>query len=124
MKRIETNSTVYTLEGNILISKLKNDHTMTVEDTVENYKARQTLDLRYPLLMLMDLRHLSGMDFKAIMAMNDQKDAEMLSAAAMVLGKPIHYIIAREARRFRKYKFPVKVFNDYDKAMSWLMQHS
>ncbi|MBT3648520.1 MAG: hypothetical protein HN542_09805 [Flavobacteriales bacterium] len=124
MKRIETTSTIYTLEGNVLISKLKSNHNMTVQDTVENYEARQTLDLRYPMLALMDLRHLSGMDFKAIMAMNDQREADLISAAAMVLGKPIHYIIAKEARRFRKYKFPVKVFKDYDKAMSWLMEHS
>ncbi|GEM_PF-553975 len=121
MKLAETNSTIYYLEQGILVSRLKPVHVLNLQDAVQNLEVRETLPLRAPIPVLMDIRALQDTSFEALVASVNPKDADRYSAAALLVGqKDVHEIIKREASRFKTSAVPTRVFELESEAMAWL----
>lgn len=116
----ETRSTRYFLDEGILISELKPKHVMSLDDAVENLEVRAKLKVPYPLPALMDIRPLLDASIESIIATTNPRDIGNFTAAALVVSSPVHELISREAKRFRKQKLPVRAFVDRNKAMAWL----
>ncbi|MEQ9187692.1 MAG: hypothetical protein RLP15_08140 [Cryomorphaceae bacterium] len=116
----ETKSTIYELKEGILISRLKPDVEMSLEDVKQNAEVRSSLPISFPIPFLMDLRKMKGMSFNAIMATSSQEDIKKFSAAAILIDKLEHKIIAREAHRLHSAANPLKTFEDEEKAFAWI----
>lgn len=119
----ETPSTTYTIENGILISTLRPDHVMDVNDAQLNAQARANLGISSPLPILMDIRQLKHMSFEAIFATAKAPDVKNYSAAALLITNTMHEIVAKESKLFHDSAIPYRVFTDKEQALSWLSKY-
>jgi len=93
---------------------------MTMEDVIQNSEVRNTLPITFPLPFLMDIRKMKDITIHAIMATSNQDDVPKFSAAAILIDKLEHQIIAREASRVHSAPIPLKAFDNEERAMTWI----
>ena len=119
----ETTTTTYHLIDGILFSRIKPNTHMTHENAKENEAMRNTFEFPEHLPGLMDLRNLERISFKGLMATVDAAKRTPLSAAAILFNKTAQQIIAKEATIFHRASYPLKAFNDEEKALQWLRSY-
>lgn len=96
---------------------------MTHESAKENEKMSSSFDLPGRVPGLMDLRNLERISFKGLMATVAAARRTPLSAAAILFNRTAQQVVAKEATIFHRASYPLKAFNDEEKAMQWLRSH-
>lgn len=106
----------------ILITTYKKGADIDKPDAIEIVKARQyILDHYNPIPTLSDIRGLKRMYSDAIPEFtNDPKNGRGLIAGALVVKSRFVKAICNLFLKFNKTKIPIKLFNDYEKAVMWI----
>ena len=97
---------------------------MALDDAKENVAAIYELAGRARTLVLVDTRGVRWQSREARDYFTSANAEEATRAVALVVGSPISRVLGSFFLRFEKHRFPTALFDDEDKAIDWLLEHS
>jgi hypothetical protein len=120
---IETRTEELTLgDDGILRCRIKPTDLHTLEDAVENVRARLGLigEARVPTLL--DARATGAITRQAREHYTGPETARMTLGMAMLVGSPIGRIIGNFLIQVNRPRFPIRLFSDESEALRWLAE--
>ncbi|MEM9022482.1 MAG: hypothetical protein AAGB22_01980, partial [Bacteroidota bacterium] len=106
----------------IFRSTLKPGVVLNLEEAKANAKAREAINLPSQCPVLLDIRHIKQVTFKALMFSAAAGDPDNFTAAAMLVSSIQSKVVAGLAKRSKKSQIPTKVFTDEASAIAWLSE--
>ena len=111
------------LDNNIFVSETLPNIEFTLKDFEKNNEYRSDLIGQNQVCFLVDIRKMKNINYETREAARKEADSGRYLAIALLVGNSISKLIAGIALGFNKPKVPIKIFNNEEKAISWLNEY-
>lgn len=120
---IETDKVTCWVSDGILFSVAKDYIFLDIEDALEINKVFRQLTSR-SLPLLVDFHTSTGQSYETREFFSkDPRNTSLLNAVALYVTNPVARVIANVYLGLASSEVPIRVFTDYESALSWLQQY-
>lgn len=112
------------IDNNILVSEILPDIDFTLEDLEKNNEYRHQLIGENQVCFLVDIRNIKSVNYETREAARKEAECGRYVAIALLVGNSISKLIAGIALGFNKPKVPLRIFDNQEKAISWLNEYA
>ena len=120
---VNLHSDVFWLAEDVLGIYIKGPCSLDTVDTDEIFKAFDQLGVLAPTALLADIRTLRGVSLGVRTHMSSERAGRYLARVALVADSPLTRTIGNFFMRLNRPPFPVRIFDQEDDALRWLVTH-
>jgi hypothetical protein len=111
---------VYIDQQGILIQTYEDNIDLTFNDALEDFNLYASLCEKQKRPVLVDIRNIKSVDYKARAYYSGDEATKYLKAAALVIGNPVSRVIGNFYMGINKTVFPFRLFTKTEDAINWL----